>query len=807
MPSLPMILLTLILIGGTAAAGAQDQLPGTKPLTAQGDPAAQMVEGVRRFYLAETERVAAARKARWEQRDVGISRDEFAYMLGVGRNDVGLLPSAREPEPARGDADEWRREIKQYAGRKPQFRVFAVRWPVLNGVDGEGLLLIPRGKPIASVIAIPDCDMSPEQFAGLAPGLPAQQQMARRLVERGCLVLIPVLIDRKDDLSGHPNIRFTNQPHREFLWRAAYEVGRTPIGYEVEKVESAIGWFGELSVAHNVVPKYPIGVLGYGEGGLVALYTSALTVHYNATAVSGYFGPREKLWSEPIYRNVFGLLAKFGDAEIASMPYGHVIIEASRQPNVSGPPAPRNARNGAAPGAITTPSLDQVRREYERAAKLTANRPGYSLSLLIPKDGEPGSDEFIDQFLRALTPHPPAAPKQPTANLTAKLSREEERAISDRMSRQFHQLLDHTQRLMREAPYRREEFWKKADASSPEKWAESTKQYRDLFWEQIIGRLPAPTIPMNPRTRLVYDEPKYRGYEVMLDVYPDDGRPTTDSAIQNPKLVLSEANGSKIQNENGVFAYGILLVPKNLKPGEKRPVVVCQHGLEGRPQDVADPKVNNPSYNQYACRLAEQGFITYAPQNPYTGHDDFRVLLRMAQPLGKTLFSVIARQHERTLDWLGSLPFVDPQRMAFYGLSYGGKTAMRMPAILERYCLSICSADYNEWIWKCMDVRSPYCYLYTNEYDMPEWNLANTFNYAEMSWLICPRPFMVERGHLDGVAPDEWVAYEYARTRQRYDLMGIGDRTEMEVFNGPHTIHGVGTFAFLKKHLKWNGPE
>jgi hypothetical protein len=56
------------------------------------------------------------------------------------------------------------------------------------------------------------------------------------------------------------------------------------------------------------------------------------------------------------------------------------------------------------------------------------------------------------------------------------------------------------------------------------------------------------------------------------------------------------------------------------------------------------------------------------------------------------------------------------------------------------------------------------------------------------------------------VAPDEWVAYEYARARRRYDLLGIGDRTEMEVFNGPHTIHGAGTFAFLHKHLRWPEP-
>ncbi len=76
-----------------------------------------------------------------------------------------------------------------------------------------------------------------------------------------------------------------------------------------------------------------------------------------------------------------------------------------------------------------------------------------------------------------------------------------------------------------------------------------------------------------------------------------------------------------------------------------------------------------------------------------------------------------------------------------------------------------------------------------------------------MAALIAPRPFMVERGHFDDVAPDEMVAYEYAKVRRLYNaLLKIGDRTEIEFFDGPHTIHGVGTFEFLHKHLKWPGP-
>jgi hypothetical protein len=197
----------------------------------------------------------------------------------------------------------------------------------------------------------------------------------------------------------------------------------------------------------------------------------------------------------------------------------------------------------------------------------------------------------------------------------------------------------------------------------------------------------------------------------------------------------------------------------------------------------------------------------FAPHNPYRGVDKFRILQRKANPLGRSLFSVILAQHERILDWVGAQPVVDPQRIGFSGLSYGGKTAMRVPALLDRYCLSICSADFNEWVTKCATVDSPYSYLYTIEYDMYEYNLGHTFNYAEMAALIAPRPFMVERGHHDGVAPDEWVAHEYARVRRFYAKLGIPERTEIEFFNGPHTINGVGTFEFLHRHLNWPAPK
>jgi hypothetical protein len=128
---------------------------------------------------------------------------------------------------------------------------------------------------------------------------------------------------------------------------------------------------------------------------------------------------------------------------------------------------------------------------------------------------------------------------------------------------------------------------------------------------------------------------------------------------------------------------------------------------------------------------------------------------------------------------------------------------MRTPAVLPGYCLSICSGDFNEWIRKCASITMPMSYVFVGEHEIWEWNLATHANYAEMAALIAPRPFMVERGHRDGVGLDEWVDYEFAKVRRLYNQLGIGDRTTIEHFDGPHTINGKGTFEFLHHHLRF----
>lgn len=755
-------------------------LPGMAPLTQEGNLSEQMhlaalagMEG----RIADSLRT----RAQYWHRDFASPQ---AYELSIHDNRerlrkiIGVVDPRLSVEMERFGTDEAPALIAETDG----YRAWQVRWPVLAGVTGEGLLLEPKTPPRAWVIALPDADQTPEQIAGLQAGVPAESQFARRLVENGLGVIVPTLIDRGTAGSGNPAVAMTNQPHREWLYRQACLMGRHPIGYEVQKVLAAVDW---LSARQQTV----IGVAGYGEGGLIAFYAAAVDPRLRAALVSGYFKSRQGLWAEPLYRNVWGLLREFGDAEIASLiaPRG-LVIEHSAEPHVDGPPpAAAGGKSTAAPGRLVTPPLAEIRAELARLDSLLPSQ--WQPRRLIGGEQDspvpPGSQTACAALAGMLGVEAgmPLSPEAPS---------DRRRAFDPlaRQGRQVKEIENHAQALRRVSeqtrnesflyrllPKLRDERWTYARFAplDPAPFIAAAKPYRQLFWEEVVGKIDEPLPPPQPRTRRIYDEPKWTGYEVTLDLGGEE------------------------------FAWGVLLLPKDLQPGEKRPVVVCQHGRHGVPADVID--THKEAYHDFAARLAERGFIVLAPHGLFGLEPLYRQLSREGNTVKASIFSVILRHHEQWLRWLETLPHVDAQRIAFYGLSYGGKTAMRVPPLLDRYCLCICSGDFNDWPRKVASLDDRRSFMFTDEYEVFEFNLGNTFSYAELTYLMFPRPFMVERGHHDGVAADSWVASEYAKTRWLYTQFGLADQTEIEFFNGGHTINGQGTFSFLHRHLGWPEPK
>ena len=93
----------------------------------------------------------------------------------------------------------------------------------------EGLLLEPAAAAKAAVVVIPDAGQTPEQLAGLQPGLEPAQQTARLLAEAGCRVVVPAVVSRQRE----KRLNRADLTQREYLHRAAFELGRTLVGYEV----------------------------------------------------------------------------------------------------------------------------------------------------------------------------------------------------------------------------------------------------------------------------------------------------------------------------------------------------------------------------------------------------------------------------------------------------------------------------------------------------------------------------------------------------------------------------------------------
>ena len=707
---------------------------GTEALHSDSDLSSEMVAGIDRM---------ASRFIANSRRNRQPTREQLASILGVV--DKRLPFSALDLV---GDTAS-----PAVLLETDTVKVSRVRWPVFEGVHGEGVFVQPKSAPLARIIYLPDADTPPEKLVD------------EMLLSAQCEILILALTSRASTYSGSEKLGIrTDLSHREWIYRQCFESGRHIIGFEIQKALALLDWFKSRPV------QLPILVAGLGEGGLLALHTTAIDTRVDAAYVAGYFAPRENVWQEPLYRNVFGLLRDFGDAEVASLvaPRPLVVQHLGFPQTQPKKPTP-GSRQISAPGRLETPAAKLSEAEVERARSIA---PGDWIRFYTQRQG-------LKEVVRSVFPQVTAA-----SILSKASSNDKPIGLPVDAARERRQVLElerFSQQLVLDAEAERElKFWKALPLHSSEAFELHIRGERERFWKELIGRLPDPDSPPHPRTRLAFENDKVSVHEVMLDVWED------------------------------VFAWGLLCIPKNIAPGERRPVVVCQHGLEGLPADVveADPTQKAWSYYKgFALGLAERGFVTFAPHNPYRGKESFRVLQRKLNPMGLTLFSVIAGQHQRILQWLGELDFVDSSRIGFYGLSYGGKSAMRLPAILPGYALSICSGDFNEWIRKCVSTDLPQSYVFTAENEIWEWNLARHFNYAEMAALIAPRPFMVERGHEDGVARDEWVNYEFAKVRRLFDRLSLQDRTAIEHFNGPHTIRGEGTFEFLHRHLAWPAPN
>lgn len=772
-----LLLFPLLASIPVASQETKECLPGTTLLEwTEEDPSVRLMDGAHAFVerkIAETIQRNPTFPLDPKERETFIaeSRKSLAQKLGVVDDRskphlefVGSSPVSIEGEPS-----------SSLVAEGPGFTVHQVRWKVLPGFVAEGLYVNPTPRtdkaiPAPLMVLMPDADDTPEDLLGLTPKLTPPRRMALRFALAGFRILIPAPVNRSPFTGPSQNdeiLKKSEQSHREWIYRQAFQMGRHPLGYDVQTLLAAVDWFG-MSFPGGLV-----SVAGHGEGGRAALYAAALDPRSGSAFVSGAFAPRDQNWAEPIYRNIFHLLPDHGDANVAALISGRtLIVEHTDFPEV------KNQK-----GDLATPPFAEVQREWKRIASIihSLDVPP-SFHLTEAHAGARGDSAAVAGFLQAQGLEPVIDRTPPLALLIDQRMGFDPEA---RHKRIFHGMQDHVQMILDASERTREEFFRYAaephlrpgawstdrelPTVDPARFIQFADGLRSDFETNYLGAFDENRLPLNPRTRKLKETDAWIMWEVGLDVYPE------------------------------FEAWGVLLIPKGIKPGERRAVVVCQHGRNGVPRDWVDH--DKSAYGHFAARLAENGYIAYAPHNLYRGEDRYRWLDRKANQIGGTLFTFLVASHRQHVDWLKSLPEVDPARIAFYGISYGGESAVRIPAVIPDYCLSVCSGDFNQWTRKVADPDFPRSFMSSIEWEMPYWNLGNTYDYAEMTSFIFPRPFYVERGHHDTVSEDSWVAHEYAKVRQLYACFGRADRTGIQFFHGGHSVRAEGSYEFLKKFL------
>ncbi len=736
-------------------------------------------------YLENHTHELAVKRDRYWNRDL---QSEAAYVASVEKNReklkqiTGFVDERTEPR-----MEAYSEALGQLIlSETENYSVQAVRWPVFDKVMGEGLLLLPRGEVKAAVVAFPDADQQPETLVGWTDESTSVNPFAALLADNGVAVLIPVLVSREmryidEGIDAIPILDWlpesgpkrklrSNLSNREIVWRQSFLMGRHVIGYELQRAAAGLDWF-ERRFSNNI----PLGFAGYGEGGLLALYGAAVDPRVDVALVSGYFGPRENLYSEPTERLVWGLLKEFGDAEIASLILPRtVIIEHSKEPDYA-VQTPMPLRDGdeadwfqdmalksAIDGRIETRTTRAVRGEVERLRGFFVGSTfGDRIHFVQGRNDEAldaWSIESVRLFLGALgideaNQSPGALPPPPAIAIDA--TRRQNR-ISDNLSAH---LID----WGRNSDFDKYRFFQ-GDTSSPAAWDKSMEPYRKYFYEEIIGKLPdAENLsPLNVRKRKVMESVNWSGYEVVYDALP------------------------------GVWGVGVLAVPKDIQEGEKRPVVVLQHGHGGMPGSYA----KEGAYHNLMSRLCERGFIVFAAHVPF--HFD----VKRAFPVGATVYSFGVPQYQQAIRFLKTLDYVDADRMGYYGLSWGGRTALFIPPLVPEFKFAVSSCFFSDWPRRALNVDWTASNLYHEGFDLFKFGMGTHFGHAEMALMTAPRGFVVENGYYDTAVVTSLAAYDFAKIKRVYDLLGIGDRAQWHGHIGGHETHLDSLLPYIHRMLQ-----
>ena len=284
------------------------------------------------------------------------------------------------------------------------------------------------------------------------------------------------------------------------------------------------------------------------------------------------------------------------------------------------------------------------------------------------------------------------------------------------------------------------------------------------------------------------------------------------------------------QSLPGHYVTGLLFRPEG-SSDTKRPAVLCPHGHGGRQQDYGEDKMDpliasgaelhreSGRFPKLArcAQLARMGCVTfifdmlgyvdsfqisdelghrYADRRPeFETNDGWGFYSPQAEARMHSIMGLQTWNGVRALDFLASLPDVDPDRMAITGGSGGGTQTILLGAIDDRHIAGFPNGMVSTSMQGGCTCEN--CSL-----------LRIGTGNVELAALFAPRPQAM-------TAANDWtkdmMTKGYPELQQLYSMLDAPDNVYCEpMLHFPHNYNAVTRsimYSWMNKHLKLGKPE
>ncbi|OHB54860.1 MAG: hypothetical protein A2Y12_05465 [Planctomycetes bacterium GWF2_42_9] len=337
-----------------------------------------------------------------------------------------------------------------------------------------------------------------------------------------------------------------------------------------------------------------------------------------------------------------------------------------------------------------------------------------------------------------------------------------------------------------------EYFNRKADAIKPAFRFSGKSQEDFLSWKQcLLAELRSLLGPMPTRVPL--------NAEVVWEI--------EEEGLIKQRVV--------IDTESDMSVAALVFMPKSAKQ-KPCPAILCNHGhgeyakdsvMGVRSKYFVDRNTEIAGFNyDYGLQMAKHGYVTMAIDyrgfgersdggNPYPGRDKCNVHYIRGSLMGINLLTLDIWDAMRCIDYLCELGCVENNKVGTMGLSFGGTMTTWITLMDER----IRAADIICYSCRFKNFAIENGNICGSQY-LP--GLFALCDVPDLHGLIAPKPLLVEIGVHDKCFHEAEALSCSTEVRKIFEVAGVLDNYEVDLFGGDHRFSGNKAFDFFDKYLK-----